>query len=114
MTWDGHLGIVELLALTAARRVEVAAWTGLHWCVGARSVCVRAVRSADGSLVRERDRRAVGVCGLRMRRVALLVLLLLLHVGLVWVDLRPRLALLLQLRLLRLSLLRELMRRHRE
>ena len=112
MTWDGHLGIVELLALTAARRVEVAAWTGLHGCVGARSVCVRAVRSADGSLVRERDWRAVGVCGLRMRRVALLVLLL--HVGLVWVDLRPRLALLLQLRLLRLSLLRELMRRHRE
>ena len=114
MTWDGHLGIVKLLALTAARRVEAAAWTSLHGCVGARSVCVRAIRSADGSLVRERDRRAVGVCGLRMRRVALLVLLL--HVGLVWVDLRPRLALLLQLRLLRLSLslLRELMRGHRE
>lgn len=114
MTWDGHLGIVELLAFTAARCVEVAAGTGLHGCVGARSVCVRAVRSADGSLVRERDWRAVGVCGLRMRRVALLLLLLLLHVGLVWVDLRSRLALLLQLRLLRLSLLRELMRGHGE
>jgi hypothetical protein len=49
-----------------------------------------------------------------MRRVALLLLLLLLHVGLVWVDLRSRLALLLQLRLLRLSLLRELMRGHGE
>ena len=99
-----------MLALTAARRMEVAPGASLHGGVCARRVCVGAVRGADGSLVRERDGRAVTCRRLWVRRVALLMLLL--HIRLMWVDLRSRLALLRQLRLLRLALLRELMWRH--
>ena len=42
------------------------------------------------------------------------MLVLLLHVRLVWIDLRSRLSLLWQLMLLLLALLRELLRRHAE
>ena len=53
MAWDGHLGVIKLLALATAKVTALSAL--LHGCVCALRVGVGAVRGADGGAVGERD-----------------------------------------------------------